>query len=116
MYERFISSSMLTGTFELMSVIAEPCRCSVLRAQCLVLGCFGARCSVVGTWHPAPWHEARSTEHRAPSTKHRLDIQVLDVERVVFNKFAPGLDLVAHEGREHQVRRRMVFRLDLQER
>src|SRR6266545_6709805 len=68
MYERFISSSMLTGT--------------LLRAMSVM----------------------------------RLDVEVLDVERVVFDELPARLDLIAHERGEHQVRLGVILRLHLQER
>ena len=45
-----------------------------------------------------------------------LDVEVLHVEGVVLDELAPRLDLVAHQGREHQVGFRVVLRLDLEQR
>src|SRR6266545_457014 len=81
MYERFISSSMFTGTLLEMSVMV---------------------CGGDGRFANRPYR--------------RSNIEVLDVERVVFDELAARLDLVAHQGGEHQVRGRVIFRLDLQER
>src|SRR3954468_3627190 len=80
MYERFISSSILTGILE-------------------------AAISVMACW---PGLQAGRAK--------RLDIQVLDVEGVVLDEFASRLDLVAHEGGEHQVRLGVILGPDLQQR
>ena len=40
------------------------------------------------------------------------DVEVLYIERVVFDEFAARLDLVAHERREHQVSLHVILGLD----
>src|SRR5437762_3392355 len=87
MYERFISSSMLTGTlFAAISVMW-----------------------VAGLRHARP-------EGRAYWSRERSDIEVFYVERVVFDELAARLDLIAHERGEHQVGFRVVLGLHLQQR
>src|SRR5206468_3077262 len=44
-----------------------------------------------------------------------LHIQIANVECVVLDEFAAGLDLVAHECSEHLIRLRVIFRTDLKE-
>ena len=53
----------------------------------------------------------RAWRHVTPRTS---DIQVLDVERVVFDELAARLDLIAHERREHQIGFGVIFGADLQ--
>jgi len=53
---------------------------------------------------PVPGGEQPATSNE------QLHIEVLDVERIVFDELAAGLDLVAHQGREHQVGFRVIFR------
>ena len=50
---------------------------------------------------------------RATASTALLDIEILDVERVVFDELAPRLDLVAHQRREHQVGFHVIFGADL---
>src|SRR3954447_876791 len=105
MYERFISSSMLTGNlFSEMSVIgqnesraddhAAPTRaCTRLARRTAGLVRSGAPA------RPA----------RASAVAHRSDVEVLDVERVVFDELAARFHLVPHEGREHEVRFHVIL-------
>ena len=46
----------------------------------------------------------------------RLHVEVLDVERVVFDELAARLDLIAHQRREHQVGFGVIFGAHLQQR
>ncbi len=60
----------------------------VLRATCHTCDVLRATSDA---WHTADaWHVARCTSHV-------LDVQVLHVERVVFDELAAGLDLIAHQ-------------------
>src|SRR5919108_4926629 len=96
MYERFISSSMLTGTL------------------------LAAKSSMkVGAIASGSWRRRSALANVEPPTANcrpLLDVQILHFERVVFDELAPGLDLVTHERREHQVGFHVIFGLDLQQR
>ena len=66
---------------------------------------------------PTAWqHRATRSDPpnaRAPTSS---DIQVLHVQRIVFDELAARLDLIAHQRREHQVRLRMILGAHLQQR
>src|SRR6266508_6486296 len=94
MYERFISSSMLTGTLFGIGVVMLQMPGPLREAQAYVRGASPAE------GRPAWW----------------LHIQIANVECVVRDELAAGLDLVAHECGEHLVGLRVIFRTDLQER
>src|SRR5437660_12859102 len=95
MYERFISSSMLTGWCRRIgSAIDGRETFYVLRS-------------------PRSAFLERRTENRE---RPASDVKILYVERVVFDELPAGLDLVAHQRREHQVGFRVVFGAHLQQR
>src|SRR4029079_5072893 len=91
MYERFISSSMLTGT--LLAAISVIPVGPAFRP---------------GVHHLSAWPSGRACE--------RLDIEVLDVEGVVLDELAARLDLVAHERGENQGGRGVILGPDLEQR
>src|SRR6187401_866007 len=88
MYERFISSSMLTGT--------------------LFGGMFGGFIQ--------QWGGCRDASCRVAESPEWLNIQIADVERVVFDELPTRLDLVTHQRGEHLIGFCMVFGTHLQER
>src|SRR5689334_16773521 len=90
MYERFISSSMLTGIFDAATSVIESSGAHG----------YGQDLALVPIPSPLPLS----------------DVEVLYVERVVFDELAARLDLVAHQRREHQVRLGVVLGSDLQQR
>src|SRR6267142_346482 len=90
MYERFISSSMLTG----------------------ILLCAGVLMKNAGLRDQA----FRDRGCTRPQSYTPLDVEISDVERVFLDELAPRLDLVAHQGREHLVRLGVVLGADLEER
>src|SRR3954470_6880582 len=94
MYERFISSSMLTGTRDWVSD---------MRVWCLKR-------------LPSRRQRWSRVELDSGVVRRSLDVEVLHVEGVVLDELAARLDLVAHQGREHQVGFRVVLRLDLEQR
>src|SRR5215208_1385662 len=114
MYERFISSSILTGT--LLAAISlirrlglsatggqeqRSCQFPISNFQLPSADLF-ERCVLgVGNWELG--------------VDKRSDIEILDVERVVFDELAARFDLVAHQRREHQVGLGVVFGLDLKQ-
>src|SRR6516162_1833608 len=109
MYERFISSSMLTGTLvAAMSVMSASRlqfavqRSGLVRASEITVGaCF----------------ERRPTRNlEADPEPLRSDVEVFHVQRVVLDELAARLDLIAHQRGEHQVGFGVVLGLDLQER
>src|SRR5215472_10175144 len=106
MYERFISSSMFTGSLvAAMSVMAGGVGATAPKGpkgpQSATGPASAGGCSGVLPGGP----------QRGPS-----DVQVLHVERVVLDELAARLDLIAHQRREHQVGFGVVLGLDLQER
>src|SRR5512136_388702 len=101
MYERFISSSMLTWSLVVVM--------SGFRGRRGGLALASTR-SAPGAW----CRGARPrTRHEAPG---RSDVEVPDVERVFLDELAPRLDLVTHQGREHQVGLGVVLGANLQQR
>src|SRR5688572_1886027 len=90
MYERFISSSMLTGMRDGsgVSMVIQQISASIADASVLRLPIANCRLSM---------------------TPVQSDIEVLDIQRVVFNELAARLDLIAHQRREHQVGFRVIF-------
>src|SRR5205807_2322162 len=52
---------------------------------------------------------------RSPRVQDRLDIEIPDVQRILLDEIAAGLDGVSHENREHPVRLETVFDGDLEE-
>src|SRR5829696_4822629 len=95
MYERFISSSMLTGTLlAAMSVMRSSCRDSGLGTRHSEFPS-----SLVQNVRMSQ-NALRVAEPRVPPVS---DIEVLHVQRVVFNELPARLDLVAHQRREHLI-------------
>src|SRR5262245_27237105 len=98
MYERFISSSMLTGIFWNASLIsfmsqrrdAEARRFWVKRIA-LRLGVFALG-------------------------KRISNVKVANIERIVFDEFPPRFDLITHQRREHLIGFGMIFGAHLQQR
>ena len=90
MYERFISSSMLTG----------------------ILLCAGAFMGWSRRVRKAPV----PTRRAGPFGPAGLHVEVPHVERVVFDEFAARLDLIAHQRREHLIRLGVILGADLQQR
>src|ERR1051325_6415278 len=114
MYDPFISSSMLTGCWcAAISVIfllapgshprRVPHRCSPSAIQ--ASGSHSRRRFAGGGTHP-------------PRVRRRglLDVEILDVERVVLDELPARFDLVAHERREHEIRFGVIFGAHLQKR
>src|SRR6187200_617559 len=100
MYERFISSSMLTGIFCVVSLMsisssqrqdAKPQRTIRLK---------GILCALA-SWR---WDSRPS------------NIEIPHVERVVFDEFPARLDLVAHQRGEHLIGFRVILGANLQQR
>src|SRR5262245_31127134 len=89
MYERFISSSMLTGMRLVVGVVMN----------------------FAGPPEGSPYVRARRD-----TSARVLHVKVLDVECVVFDELAAGLDLITHQGGEHLIRLRVVFGANLQQR
>src|SRR5579885_3526455 len=46
----------------------------------------------------------------------RLNVQIPDIQRVIFNEFAPGFHVLAHQCREDRLRLGQIFEIDLQQR
>src|SRR6476620_7691986 len=96
MYERFISSSMLTGIFKAANSIKGGLLTTDYRLRT----------------------EPRATRLQSVVCRPRsvLDVKILDVQRIAFDELPARLDLIAHQRGEHQVRFRVVFGLHLQQR
>src|SRR5262245_21376837 len=91
MYERFISSSMLTGTRfgGMLGGFMKGVRC-----QCQAASMAGV-------------------SRLPPDTSY---IEIANIEGVVLDELAARFDLIAHQCREHLVGLCMVLRADLQKR
>src|SRR5437899_3574150 len=103
MYDRFISSSMLTGCCEAAnSVIGRDS---------------GFWLCDSWSWDSGYAIRARSFR-RGPNPEPRIpsDVQVLHVQRVILDELPPRLDLVAHQRREHQVGFGVILGADLEQR
>src|SRR5262245_9000261 len=105
MYERFISSSMLTGCWAGM----RSAICSLQRSEVRVQGAESGRGT--GTQESGQ----RFFRFLVPDLRP-LHIKVFDIQRVVFDELAARFDLIAHERREHQIRFRMVLGAHLKQR
>src|SRR5687767_5790610 len=97
MYDRFISSSMLTGIFCVRSAMswyldAEPQSRRVISFQ------------------------ENTLRLCASASNQRSNIEIPHVERVVFDELSARLDLVAHQRGEHLIGFGVIFGAHLQQR
>ena len=54
----------------------------------------------------------RLRRHSVTMRLSHLDVEVLDVQRIIFNELATSLDVFSHQGGENRFRFSNVFKLD----
>src|SRR5687768_3932486 len=106
MYDRFISSSMLTGIFCVRSAMV----CWVRRA----LNAPASRLFFTGDQEARSFFFKRGISPNLLNSCSKSDIQIPHVERVVLDELSARLDLVAHQCRKHLIGFGVIFGAHLQ--